>query len=187
MNASRINFDNCAQTFIACNAPKPNSFSHFWHMVIQEKVLLISLTLVIICLQVSLIVMITRLVEGQRIKANQYWPDSAEETQIGPELEVVTEIASSNSSPPIVGFSFSGGWRRQDPPSVHLLPRLLLLQVSREGLDDVDMSGSSQSLNLAARLGRFSSFTLKIGRTLGFLTARGEKTNLHFFRFESKT
>ena len=40
-------------------------------------------------LQVSLIVMITRLVEGQKVKANQYWPDSAEETKMGPELEVV--------------------------------------------------------------------------------------------------
>ena len=39
VNASRINFDNCAQTFIACNGPKPNSFSQFWHMVIQEKVI----------------------------------------------------------------------------------------------------------------------------------------------------
>ena len=46
------------------------------------------------------------------------------------------------------------------------------------------MSGSSQSLNLAARLGRFSRFTLKIGQTSGSLTARGEKKNLQF-RFES--
>ena len=38
VNASRIKFDNCAQTFIACNGPKPNSFSQFWHMVIQEQV-----------------------------------------------------------------------------------------------------------------------------------------------------
>ena len=49
VNASRIKFDNCPQTFIACNAPKPNSFSQFWHMVIQEKVL-VSLTLIIIIL-----------------------------------------------------------------------------------------------------------------------------------------
>ena len=28
----------CPQRFIACSAPKPASFRHFWHMVIQEKV-----------------------------------------------------------------------------------------------------------------------------------------------------
>lgn len=92
VNASRIKFDNCAQTFIACNAPKPNSFSHFWHMVIQEKV--------------SLIVMITRLVEGQRVKANQYWPDSAEETKMGPELEVAGEVRIHHLSTSFQGSYF---------------------------------------------------------------------------------
>ena len=38
VNASRIKFDKLKQTFIACQAPKPLSFKHFWHMVIQEQV-----------------------------------------------------------------------------------------------------------------------------------------------------
>ena len=58
-------------------------------MVIQEKVPgIFHSQSKVIYLQVSVIVMITRLVEGQKVKANQYWPDSAEETRMGPELEV---------------------------------------------------------------------------------------------------
>ena len=38
VNASRIQFDGLDQKFIAAQAPKPESFNHFWHMVIQEKV-----------------------------------------------------------------------------------------------------------------------------------------------------
>ena len=38
MNASKITFPDLEQTFIACQAPKPLSFKHFWHMVIQEQV-----------------------------------------------------------------------------------------------------------------------------------------------------
>ena len=61
VNASRIKFDGLQQTFIACQAPKSGSFSHFWQMVIEEEV--------------EVIVMVTQLVEGRRVKANQYWPD----------------------------------------------------------------------------------------------------------------
>ena len=38
VNASKITFNDFEQTFIACQAPKPLSFKHFWHMVIQEQV-----------------------------------------------------------------------------------------------------------------------------------------------------
>ena len=38
VNASRIKFDKLKQTFIACQAPLPASFKHFWQMVIEEKV-----------------------------------------------------------------------------------------------------------------------------------------------------
>ena len=38
VNASKISFPDLEQTFIACQAPKPLSFKHFWHMVIQEQV-----------------------------------------------------------------------------------------------------------------------------------------------------
>jgi protein tyrosine phosphatase len=38
INASRIVFTGCSQTFIAAQAPKPISFNHFWHMVVEQKV-----------------------------------------------------------------------------------------------------------------------------------------------------
>ena len=38
VNASRIQFDGLDQKFIAAQAPKLESFNHFWHMVVQEKV-----------------------------------------------------------------------------------------------------------------------------------------------------
>ena len=38
VNASRILFPGQGPAFIASQAPKPASFNHFWHMVIQEKV-----------------------------------------------------------------------------------------------------------------------------------------------------
>ena len=57
VNASRIEFPGCSQKFLAASAPKPASFKQFWHMVIQEKV--------------SVIVMITKLVEKNKRKAHQ--------------------------------------------------------------------------------------------------------------------
>ena len=38
INASRIVFTGCSQAFIAAQAPKPISFNHFWHMVVEQKV-----------------------------------------------------------------------------------------------------------------------------------------------------
>ena len=61
VNASRIKFPGLEQTFIASQAPLPRSFAHFWQMVIEEKG--------------EVIVMVTQLVEGKKMKANQYWPD----------------------------------------------------------------------------------------------------------------
>jgi len=49
------------------------SFRHFWHMVIQEKV--------------TVIVMITRLKEGTKRKADQYWPDLHSQ-DLGPVLDL---------------------------------------------------------------------------------------------------
>ena len=63
VNASKISFTSHPQTFLAVQAPKPSSIIHFWHMVLQERV--------------SVIVMITRLKEGTRRKADQYWPDGS--------------------------------------------------------------------------------------------------------------
>ena len=58
VNASRIKFPGLEQTFIASQAPPPGSFAHFWQMVIEEKV--------------EVIVMVTQLLEGKKVKANQY-------------------------------------------------------------------------------------------------------------------
>ena len=61
VNASRIKFERLEQTFIACQAPLPASFAHFWQMVVEEKV--------------EVIVMVTQLMETNKVKAHQYWPD----------------------------------------------------------------------------------------------------------------
>ena len=38
VNASRIKFPGIEQTFIASQAPQPDSFAHFWQMVVEEEV-----------------------------------------------------------------------------------------------------------------------------------------------------
>ena len=56
-----IEFPGYDQKFLAVQAPKPNMFDGFWQLVVEQNV--------------TVIVMITRLVEGERVKAHQYWPD----------------------------------------------------------------------------------------------------------------
>ena len=75
VNASRIMFDGLEQTFIACQAPKPGSFSHFWQMVMEEEVEVIVMVTHFFYSSFKVIVMVTQLVERTRVKANQYWPD----------------------------------------------------------------------------------------------------------------
>ena len=48
VNASRIKFDKLKQTFIACQAPLPTSFKHFWQMVIEERVEVIVMVIMLI-------------------------------------------------------------------------------------------------------------------------------------------
>ena len=67
VNASPIKFDDIKQKFIASIAPKPVSFENFWQMIIEKKV--------------SVIVMLTDLQEGARVKSDQYWPDREDETR----------------------------------------------------------------------------------------------------------
>lgn len=66
INASVIRFNNLEQTFIAAQAPKPNSFMNFWQMVLENEI--------------NVIVMITGLTEGNIKKADQYWPDEENRT-----------------------------------------------------------------------------------------------------------
>ena len=86
VNASRIKFPGLAQTFIACQAPKPGSFAHFWQMVIEEKV--------------EVIVMVTQLVEGKKVKAHQYWPDK----------EGTTINLKGNAKVELIDTSFQGDY-----------------------------------------------------------------------------
>ena len=74
VNCSRIAFPGRPNKFLATQAPTPASTRHFWHLVIQEEV--------------AVVVMITRLEEGGRRKAEQYWPDEAGEEAMGPVLEL---------------------------------------------------------------------------------------------------
>ena len=67
INASLIKFADMKQEFIASIAPKPNSFENFWQMIIEKEV--------------SVIVMLTDLQEGARVKSDQYWPDREDETR----------------------------------------------------------------------------------------------------------
>ena len=69
VNASPIKFDDIKQEFIASIAPKPVSFENFWQMIIEKRV--------------SVIVMLTDLQEGARVKSDQYWPDREETRDIG--------------------------------------------------------------------------------------------------------
>ena len=48
VNASRIKFEGLKQSFIACQAPLPASFAHFWQMVLEEKVEVIVMVIVMI-------------------------------------------------------------------------------------------------------------------------------------------
>ena len=74
MNASRVEFQGCSQKFLAASAPKSAAFKQFWRMVIQEKV--------------PVIVMITKLVEKNKRKAHQYWPEEDHEEGMGPVLDL---------------------------------------------------------------------------------------------------
>ena len=76
VNASRIKFPGIEQTFIASQAPQPESFAHFWQMVVEEEV---EVSFICHCRDRrrldQVIVMVTQLVEGKKVKAHQYWPD----------------------------------------------------------------------------------------------------------------
>ena len=59
VNASRIKFAGIKQTFIACQAPQPDSFAHFWQMVVEEEVE-VSMLVVVVIIVVMIIVVLTR-------------------------------------------------------------------------------------------------------------------------------
>ena len=69
----QIKFADFDQKILAVQAPKKNMVSGFWQMVLGQEV--------------SVIVMITKLVENNKEKANQYWPD-----EDNPTLELENNI-----------------------------------------------------------------------------------------------
>ena len=56
----KINFSQFERKILAVQAPKKNMVSGFWQMVLDNNV--------------TVIVMITKLVENNVVKADQYWP-----------------------------------------------------------------------------------------------------------------
>jgi protein tyrosine phosphatase len=66
INANFIQGHN--QKYISCQAPLLSTTNHFWMMVWEQNS--------------PLIVMLTRTIEGERKKADVYWPDCEEETQL---------------------------------------------------------------------------------------------------------
>ena len=76
INANRVNYQN-GRSYIATQAPLPGTKEDFWLMVWQERV--------------SLIVMLTNLVEGGKTKSDHYWPydQQREEACEGLTIEMV--------------------------------------------------------------------------------------------------
>ena len=58
VNASTIKFPGIEQTFIASQAPQPESFAHFWQMVVEEEVEVSMLVVAMIIVGLIIIVMI---------------------------------------------------------------------------------------------------------------------------------
>jgi protein tyrosine phosphatase len=65
INANHIKSGKCS--YIACQAPLPNTINDFWRMVWEQKT--------------HIIVMLTRIVEGGRTKAHPYWPEPIDREQ----------------------------------------------------------------------------------------------------------
>ena len=55
-----------ARKFLATQGPLPHTITDFWHMVWQEKV--------------NILVTLVNRVEGNKVKCEEYWPSSVEES-----------------------------------------------------------------------------------------------------------
>ena len=128
--------------------------------------------------------MITRLVEKNKLKAHQYWPDDTDETEIGPEIEVSWPTQR-----------FYSGWSSQVAGGVKVCHLSTSFQGSYflrwVGLvcnfgcwrwwDFWDpIIGNFPSLFPWVRLGRLYSFTRKIGQIWESLMVQGKKMRCRF-------
>ncbi|XP_059197945.1 receptor-type tyrosine-protein phosphatase C isoform X2 [Centropristis striata] len=83
INASFIDGYKESKKYIAAQGPKDETVSDFWRMVWEQ--------------QSSIIVMVTRCEEGNRIKCAQYWPTPERETEIFEEF--IVKLNSENRCP----------------------------------------------------------------------------------------
>jgi len=81
INASYINISNTK--FIATQAPLINTFNDFWQMVYENKT--------------SLIVMLTKLLENNKIKAHCYWPNTLDKKETFGDIYVVLNSISGDN------------------------------------------------------------------------------------------
>lgn len=70
INANYIDGPDRQKQYIAAQGPKKNTVVDFWRMIWQEEV--------------TSIVMLTNLKEGDKIKCTQYWPDANKPSDYGP-------------------------------------------------------------------------------------------------------
>ncbi|XP_028259048.1 receptor-type tyrosine-protein phosphatase C isoform X2 [Parambassis ranga] len=83
INASFIDGFKEPKKYIAAQGPKDETVSDFWRMVWEQ--------------QSSIIVMVTRCEEGNRIKCAQYWPSPERETEIFEEF--IVKLTSEDHCP----------------------------------------------------------------------------------------
>lgn len=77
INANYIDGQNRLKEYIAAQGPKANTLADFWRMIWQENV--------------STIVMLTNLKEGEKVKCTQYWPERNKPFSAGPVLVKLIE------------------------------------------------------------------------------------------------
>nr|XP_046247130.1 receptor-type tyrosine-protein phosphatase C isoform X4 [Scatophagus argus] len=83
INASFVDGYKESKKYIAAQGPKDETVSDFWRMIWEQ--------------QSSIIVMVTRCEEGNRIKCAQYWPSPERETEIFEEF--IVRLTSEDQCP----------------------------------------------------------------------------------------
>ncbi|KAA8495905.1 Tyrosine-protein phosphatase non-receptor type 1 [Porphyridium purpureum] len=83
VNASFIQGVPTEISYIAAQNPLPSTMGHFWQMVWEQNI--------------SVIVMLTKLVEKGKVKGEQYWPDIGESILYGTSYRVIAEGHTAKS------------------------------------------------------------------------------------------